>query len=172
MDKEHQTIHPTTPMATHHYPDHVPGATKFRRLLKTTRKVVTYTNSTSFAVFCDGVSACVLPARYIDHIRRFIWREDAIRLVLNHNNVVDIPELLEENITLVLWYMDNVFDRLVTESNLERAATAPFRSDVFENYLIIEYWVRRHEPKNITRFRKQNSRNLDRSSLKDCGKSN
>lgn len=159
-----------TSMATAHYPNHVPGATKLNRLLKTTRHVVQYNHTPSFAVFSDGASACQLPQRYLDHLRRFVWREEAIRLVLRHRNELDLPEILEDNLKMVLWYMDCLFDRLAAEANQDRNMNAAFRSDIFENYLIIEYCVRRHEPKAITKFRSESQIVLDRTSLKRCGK--
>lgn len=163
-------------MATFHYPDHVPSAAKVKRLLGFEKGVSIDRRSSIFAVELDGFSVCKLPDHYLDDMRRFIWREEAIRFVLSLEKQLNIPETLADNLKMVLWYMDTLFNHIVRDAASLMEYNSPedmmkFRNDTFDNYLLIEYWVRRHEPKNITKFRSTNDRNLDRSSIDQCSES-
>ncbi|KAF8435842.1 hypothetical protein L210DRAFT_934798 [Boletus edulis BED1] len=155
-------------MATVYYPDHVPGKVKLARLLKMKRDVVTYENSSNFAVHSRGQPTCFLPGYYLDHMNRFIWREEAIRLVLQFRNQLDISDELEGNLKMVLWYMDDVFDRILAETEGNSVAYAILHSDIFDSYSVIEFFVRRHEPKSVVTFRRREDINLDRARIDDC----
>ncbi|KAG9318960.1 hypothetical protein JVU11DRAFT_1075 [Chiua virens] len=109
--------------------------------------------------------ACLLPKRYLRPLECFLWWESAICLVLHHINVLEVPEDLHENLKMVLWYMDNIFNQIIRTSDLKITDATDFASAVFNDYLRIEYLVRCHEPKHVTKYQRENALNLDRSVL-------
>ncbi|KAI5985431.1 hypothetical protein F5J12DRAFT_787391 [Pisolithus orientalis] len=56
-----------------------------------------------------------LPHHYYKPIQAFTWREKVIWLVLHFKKEVEVEELLVENLTMILAYMNRVFIQVVAE---------------------------------------------------------
>ncbi|KAG6369567.1 hypothetical protein JVT61DRAFT_14272 [Boletus reticuloceps] len=155
-------------MATLLFPDHLPlnGGTLIH--INTRREIQRFADNVAFGITVEGETARILPIHYLDHIRRFFWREDCIRLVLQFYAKIIIPSDLEENLQLVLAYMDEVFKCFVAEFPPYSELLPTSRSKTFDNYLKIEFWVGRHEPTHVRDYRRSNERNLDRSDITEC----
>ncbi|KAI6155863.1 hypothetical protein BKA82DRAFT_4011275 [Pisolithus tinctorius] len=110
-----------------------------------------------------------LPHHYYEPIQAFTWREKAIRLVLRFKKKgeVQVEEPLVENLTMILAYMNRVFVQVVVEAKKVKRTdrTLDWRSPTFDNYLLIEYFVRRHEPAQVRNYRRNNDHNINRASI-------
>jgi len=158
-------------MATLHFPDHVPKGVKLGRLLSTRRIVRVYENTSLVDVETNGDVLMSLTERYVKHIQYFVWREDTIRLVIHFARQLKIETELENNLKMILWYMDEVHNAIVDQSDPDITEDSPFRSPVFDSYLFIEYFVGRHEPLNVRQYRRDQDRNIDRGDIMECGES-
>ena len=98
-----------------------------------------------------------------------MWREDCLRLVLHLHKEIDISDQLHKNLKMILWYMDEVFKRFVAELPKRLNENDASRSQTFDRYLKVEYWVGRHEPVNVRNYRRSNNQNIDRSVVTELG---
>lgn len=157
-------------MATSYYPNDVPTTQTLRRLLETHRKVWSDAHSRVVEVAIDGKVLLVLPDSYHAHLQRFVWREEAIRLVLAHEEELELSEDFVDNITMFMWYMDNVFKRMMIESGPKvKKAESSYHSPTFDNYLLVEHCVRRHEPVNVRAWRRTTDVPFEDFNVHECG---
>ncbi|KAI6096127.1 hypothetical protein F5141DRAFT_1067849 [Pisolithus sp. B1] len=108
-----------------------------------------------------------LPGSYCNHMRHFVWRENAIWLVLSRSDDLKVEEGLSEMLKKVLWYMGGIFERICVESRKATAREPEWHSETFDSYLQIEYYVLRHEPWLIREFRHNHDMNINRCKVKD-----
>ncbi|KAI6140227.1 hypothetical protein BKA82DRAFT_4019520 [Pisolithus tinctorius] len=103
------------------------------------------------------------------HVRLSPGEKKAIRLVLRFKKKgeVQVEEPLVENLTMILAYMNRVFVQVVVEAKKVKRTdrTLDWRSPTFDNYLLIEYFVRRHEPAQVRNYRRNNDHNINRASI-------
>ncbi|KAN0101315.1 hypothetical protein V8E55_001299, partial [Tylopilus felleus] len=117
----------------------------------------------------DGKVLLVLPDSYHAHLQRFVWREEAIRLVLAHEEELELSEDFVDNITMFMWYMDNVFKRMMIESGPKvKKAESSYHSPTFDNYLLVEHCVRRHEPVNVRAWRRTTDVPFEDFNVHEC----
>ena len=152
-----------------YYPNKAPTDQTLRRLLRTHRRVRIDTHSASIQVIQDSVVVLSLPTSYRVHIQRFVWRERAIRLVLDHAEELELADDLEVNLSMIMLYMDNVFRRIATESTSAFVQEPTYRSTTFDSYLLTEYHIRRHEPMYVREWRRDNDDVLELASVDECG---
>lgn len=158
-------------MATAYFPRTVPMSRKTQKMIDTRRTISTFVDSQIFDVNVNNRPVASFPRHYLQHIRRFIWHEDSIRIVLRLGDQLNIPCELENNIKMILWYMDEVFKRLVAEIPRRIQDTAEYHSRTFDSYLKIEYWVGRHEPTHLRDYRRANDLNIDQTNVDQFGES-
>ena len=133
----------TFQMVTILYPENIPSKQKLKRLLATRRQVSVDSKSKLVCITVSGRTVLTLSQhRYLVHIQHFLWREDAIRLVLHYSAQLDISEELSDNLKMCLWYMDLVMEGMISESGPTVTDKSTFQSKVFDWYLVLEYWVR------------------------------
>ena len=157
-------------MPTILFPENIPSKQKLKRLLATRRQVTIDNKTNLVCVAVNGRTMLTLPLQhYLIHIQHFLWREDAIRLVLHYSAQLNVSEELSDNLKMCLWYMDLVMEGMISESGPTVTDKSTFRSEVFDWYLVLEYWVRRHEPLKVREFRRNSDRNLNHSSTNECG---
>lgn len=137
-------------MAALFFPKSVPNARTLSYLLDIEREYVVAQNGQ--LILEPGHSQLIMPTMYQKTMASFLWRDAAIRSVLLHAGELKIPSTLTDNLTMVLWYMDDVFNATLREFKSSTVMNADFRSKTFDQYLTIEYWIRRHEPKNVNAF--------------------
>ncbi|KAI6137533.1 hypothetical protein BKA82DRAFT_4023803 [Pisolithus tinctorius] len=110
-----------------------------------------------------------LPHHYYEPIQAFTWRGKAIQLVLRFKKKgeVEVEEPLVENLTMILAYMNRVFVQVIVEAKKVKCTdrTLDWCSPTFDNYLPIEYFVRRHEPAQVRNYRRNNDHNINRASI-------
>lgn len=99
----------------------------------------------------------------------FLWREAVIRLILRFRDQLSLEKPLEDNLIFILQYMDNVFKRVSQEASGLQGTEADFHSTTFDEYLLIEYHVRRHEPVEIRKFRRAHDININWMKVEECG---
>jgi hypothetical protein len=157
-------------MTSLHFPESVPGNETVQRLVAIRRKIQTFGDDHNFGIFVNQEVEGLFPIYYLDHIRRFFWREDCLRMVLHFCNTSILPLALQDNLRMVLAYMDEVFNNFVKEIPQEYSLMNT-RSKTFDAYLKIEFWVGRHEPPYVRQYRRANERNIDRSCVMECGTS-
>lgn len=157
-------------MTTNYYPDNVPTAQTLRRMLNTHRKVCASMERSPVDVSIEGDIVLTLPWSYRIHIQRFVWREEAIRLVLDHTRDLKLSEDLADNLKMLLCYMDNVFKRIVAESKPFVEEGSNDRNTVFDKYLRTEYLVRRHEPMKVREWKRENDTILEDGDVDGYGK--
>ncbi|KAI9449803.1 hypothetical protein HD554DRAFT_2180939 [Boletus coccyginus] len=154
-------------MATIHYPENVPTNQKLQRLLRTVRKVLVFEGSTLVDIKSDGNVMFSLPESYRDHLLRFVWREDVIRLLLTHAGELQLSEDLADNLGMLLTYMDNILKHVAKEPWRE-IGEGSYRSQLFDSYLLIECRVGRHEPTNVRAWRRNNDMALEYDDIETC----
>ncbi|KAF8438807.1 hypothetical protein L210DRAFT_3504575 [Boletus edulis BED1] len=116
----------------------------------------------------NGRYEALFPDHYLEHVRRYCWREDCIRMVLEFGDKLQIPHTLQYNLEMVLWYMDEVFNRLEAETKRDVEKDPICRSKTFDSYLKIEYWVSHHEPTHVRDYRRSHNRNINCSYVGEC----
>src|SRR6266568_5063198 len=166
--RTHPTHSQSRAMATIHFPQTAPTDARVTKLIMKRRAIHHCENSLS-QVSVDRSVVASIPSQYLDHIKRFIWREDCLRLVLHLYNVIDIPQKLHRNLKMVLCYMEEVFKCFIAEIPKELDQNNTSRSRTFDSYLKVEYWVGRHEPVYVREYRRSNDRNIDRSDVQKLG---
>ncbi|KAI6157342.1 hypothetical protein BKA82DRAFT_4346438 [Pisolithus tinctorius] len=109
-----------------------------------------------------------LPGHYYEHLQAFFWREKVIRLVLEFKEH-EVQDPLKENLTLILVYMDRIFTQVVREAkSIKGDACAPdWHSPTFDNYLLIKYHVKHHEPEMVREYRQKNACNINMENIED-----
>ena len=160
---------PTSTMATIYFPQKAPTESHANRLILKRHKIHERDKCPT-QISVDTSMVASVPPHYVDHIKRFVWREDCIRLVLHLNDEIEIPQL-EKNLKMILWYMDEVFRRFVVELPQRLDENDATRSNTFDNYLRVEYWVGRHEAVNVRDYRRSNDRNINRTNVEELGMS-
>lgn len=159
-------------MATVFYPDNIPSNTDVDLLLHTRRSLRSNRNSTNVAVIVDDRHVLNAPEQYVAHLKRFFWREDALRVILIKFMDDDALSItLEGNLKCILQYMDAVFKEFVADMGRHKGSDDAFRCRLFDHYLSIEFWVRRHEPRNVLKYRYDHEQSLDRCDALKLGKS-
>ncbi|KIO05402.1 hypothetical protein M404DRAFT_25524 [Pisolithus tinctorius Marx 270] len=108
-----------------------------------------------------------LPHYYYKPIQAFTWREKVIQLVLQFKGEEVVEELLVENLTMILTYMNRVFAQVVAEVKKVKCGdcTLDWHSPTFDNYLLIEYFVQCHEPTQVRNYRCNNDHNINHTSI-------
>ncbi|KAI5987915.1 hypothetical protein F5J12DRAFT_786986 [Pisolithus orientalis] len=82
-----------------------------------------------------------LPHHYNKPIQAFTWREKVIQLVLHSKKEVEVEELLVQNLTMILTYMNRVFVQVVAEAK------------------------KHHEPAQVRNYRCNNDHNINCTSI-------
>ncbi|KAI6137954.1 hypothetical protein BKA82DRAFT_4022119 [Pisolithus tinctorius] len=162
-------------MATQYFPSSLGSVSKSRidSVLENDRSVRLAAGNesswTSQVIGDTGDMVAQLPAHYYEHLQAFFWREKAIRLVLQFQEELEVQDRLKSNLTLILVYMDRVFTQIVREAkSTKRDARVPdWRSPTFDNYILIEYHVERHEPEMVREYRRKNNYNINMQSIDD-----
>lgn len=134
-------------MAALLFPKSVPNATTLSYLLDIERDYIL--TQRGQLILEPGHSQLIIPTLYQTTMAAFLWRDSAIRFVLSSAGELKIPSTLTDNLTMVLWYMDEVFNSTIRELKASAAMDLDLRSPTFYEYLTIEYWIGRHEPTNV-----------------------
>lgn len=151
------------------YPDHIPCVTKLAWLLKMKREIIIYLDIPFADIHLHSECIFLISKAYIKHMQCFVWRKEAIHLVLCHVDNLKIPEKLKENLRMILWYLDSVFDYVIVKTNQNITNGTSFHSETFDHYLVIKYWIYQHEPRSLTAFRKRSTINLNHWAVGHCG---
>ena len=112
-----------------------------------------------------------LPHHYGEAINAFVWREQALWLVLQFKEELCLMPNIITNFSMVLAYMDAILCRLAEEAShvKEEDRTQKWRCKVFDDYLAIEFYVSRHEPRFIRDFRRKHDLNIDCVNVAEIG---
>lgn len=95
-----------------------------------------------------------LPNVYFEHLRRFIWRQHVFMELAARKP--KIPDQLRTMIKKYIMYMDGMIEGLLTTAR-QRKGELDYRSRLFNQYLIVEYFVGRHEYDVVGRWRMENA---------------
>jgi len=155
-------------MATTYFPQKAPNDACANDLILK-RRAIQKPDGCPFQISVDSSVVVSIPSHYVRHMERFMWREDCLRLVLHLHKEIDISDQLHKNLKMILWYMDEVFKRFVAELPKRLNENDASRSQTFDRYLKVEYWVGRHEPVNVRNYRRSNNQNIDRSVVTELG---
>lgn len=179
----HKPTHTLALMATTFFPESRTGGRKLAELIENDRKtefVADQENKASnwacqvvvgFDEKRGSLRVARFPSHYMEVIRAFLWRESAIRLVLQWRAKLGVTKLMEDNLGRILKYMDTIFTRLCKEAaNVASEDRDPeWRCKVFDSYLAIEFFVGRHEPSMVREFRRHSDVNIDRVNVAQVG---
>ncbi|KAI6140222.1 hypothetical protein BKA82DRAFT_4019515 [Pisolithus tinctorius] len=140
-------------MATQYFPSSLGSVSKSRidSVLENDRSVRLAAGNesswTSQVIGDTGDMVAQLPAHYYEHLQAFFWREKAIRLVLQFQEELEIVR--------------------EAKSTKRDARVPDWRSPTFDNYILIEYHVERHEPEMVREYRRKNNYNINMQSIED-----
>ncbi|KAI6137966.1 hypothetical protein BKA82DRAFT_35137 [Pisolithus tinctorius] len=162
-------------MATQYYPSSLGFIHNLKALLKKDRHVRLAPGGSKGTIWpcqvthADNKVVMDLPHHYYKPIQAFTWREQVIQLVLRFKKKgeVEVEELLVENLTMILAYMNRVFVQVVVEAKKVKRTdhTLDWHSPTFNNYLLIEYFMWHHEPAQVRNYRHNNDHNINRTSI-------
>lgn len=88
----------------------------------------------------------LVPVRYQEHLRRFLWREMIFMEVIRRCTLREIylVATVSPLVKRYIMYMDGILEGLLTTAR-KRQDDVKYRSVLFEMYLNVEYFVGRHE---------------------------
>lgn len=145
------------------FPTSVPDSATLSQLLRTRRDYLV--GQQDVLILWPGQFHFILPELFQKHMAAFLWRESAIRLVLLYARELKLSNALADTLAMILWYMDVVFNCSLFEFQATAATSNDCHSMTFNQYLKIEYWARRHEPKFVNASPIMADPNL----ISDCG---
>lgn len=85
-----------------------------------------------------------VPIHYHEHLRRFIWRQMVFMELLTRGSDLDLAHALRPMLQRYVLYMDGIVEGLLTTAKVKKPDPG-FRSRLFDLYLVVEYYVGRHE---------------------------
>lgn len=103
----------------------------------------------------DGI---LVPSTYLVHLQHFLWRELAFMEVYLRagKQEVEIPPGLSPLLQKYIMYMDGMLEGLLTTAR-KNQSNAQYRSSLFDSYLVVEYFVGRHEYDVVGNWRLKNA---------------
>ena len=170
-------------MATIYFPESRPSEHKLAALIEDCRKIElapdhqneasSWTCQVALGFDAKGglPQVACFPSHYTEVISAFVWRENAIRLVLQFHTELRVTKLMQDNLGRILQYMDAILCCLAQEAgNVASKDRDPkWRCKVFDSYLAIDFFVGRHEPSMVRNFRRQSDLNIDRVDVAQIG---
>jgi len=111
-----------------------------------------------------------VPAFYRDHIKRFFWRHYLVITLYEHYEQKKLPKYMGSNflpyLLNVIVHMDNVIESIIRPcQTIERREVKNYRSQDFEDYLIAEYIIGRHDPNTMDDYRDVAMSNIEQLPL-------
>lgn len=155
-------------MATFLFPRKIPDTDTLYDLIHHSRDFELGANR-DITIYPGTNSQVVLPHQYQIHMGRFLWRETILRLILRFGDNIDLEKDRRDNLAMILQYMDNIFNRISDDAMGLQGTETDFRSKIFDEYLVIEYYVGCHEPFEIREFRRKFDINLNWMRVEECG---
>jgi len=98
-----------------------------------------------------------VPIAYSKHLKHFLWRQLAFIEVYNRatKQLIDIAPRLRPLLQKYILYMDGMLEGLLTTARKHQGDPG-YRSRLFDTYLVVEYFVARHEYDVVGRWRANN----------------
>lgn len=111
-----------------------------------------------------------VPAFYKDHIKRFFWRHYLVITLYEHYEQKKLPKYMGSNflpyLLNVIVHMDNVIESIIRPcQTIGRSEVKNYRSQDFEDYLIAEYIIGRHDPNTMDDYRDVAMSNIEQLPL-------
>lgn len=150
--------HPN-PITNCYFPISVPDQNELRLIL-----LVCYTLSTKKSTYgfftvkmrnCEiclpsDPSTILVPLQYKEHLHHFLWQETLFMEVVSQRTTGRLT-LSQKAMSLAdhyIMYMDGMLEGLLTTAR-KRENDPGYRSVTFDTYLVVEYFVGRHDEHNI-----------------------
>lgn len=116
---------------------------------------------------------CYIPGHYLDHVNRFLYRYYILIRLFGKFQYSRGGKFARFIPTLkrIIVHLDNVIESLIRPSKEEtkEALKTGFCRN-FDEYLITEFLIGRHNPEIINEFRSRCPKNLERINLESLGK--
>lgn len=151
-------IHTTSRMTDLFFPSEAPPLDEFRAIslacyyVQSTPKegfciVQWYSWANSQPVILESIK---VPATYYAHLRHFLWRHHIFMELISRSELIKDGVVLsthaKQMIQKYIWYMDAMGEGLMTPVRSKaNQGWCGFRSNLFDLYLLVEYYVGRHE---------------------------
>lgn len=85
-----------------------------------------------------------VPSHYYDHVRRFLWRHQLLMGVEERSSELALAVGLCRRTQCYISYLDAMIESLFVEARRPRFGH-DWRSNLFDLYLVVDYFVRGHE---------------------------
>jgi len=124
-----------------------------------------YSNETEHRVF--------LPNLYHNLLSKVLWRGD-ILMMLYRKYLKRPPKMYKSfiyDLAKILVHLDNVVESLLRPAvGLSVNEAAEYRSQSFNEFLITEFLLGRHDPAAVQEYRETYDMNIERMNLEDFGR--
>lgn len=113
-----------------------------------------------------------LPAYYVDHFIKFLFRFNLCIRLWNtyHNHKTQTTKKRLPRLLRIMCHLDNVGESIIRPSlGVPKKEIKDWRCKNFEEYLVTEYLLGRHDPKPVQDFRCVTRTNIERVPLDGLG---
>ncbi|KIM69646.1 hypothetical protein SCLCIDRAFT_84672, partial [Scleroderma citrinum Foug A] len=98
-----------------------------------------------------------VPTFYMDHIKRFFWRHYLVITLYEYYEEKKLPEYMQSFLPYllkVIVHMDNVIESIIRPCQaIARSEMKNHRFRAFDDYVITEYIIGRHDPDIMDDYR-------------------
>ncbi len=124
-----------------------------------------YTNETEHRVF--------LPGRYHEFLEKFIWRGEILMTLYRkyHKRPPKDYKPFLNRLPKIIAHLDNVLESLLRPAvGLSADEAKHYISPNFEEYLVTEFLLGRHDPDIVQEYRETYETNIERMTLEDISR--
>ena len=103
----------------------------------------------------------LIPTKYVRHLRHFLWRHHAFMEVYDRGRrqYIKVAPALSRLLQKYIVYMDGIAEGLLTTAR-HNQDNPTYRSRLFDLYLVVEYFVARHEYDIVGDWRYNNPKTI------------
>lgn len=165
-------------MSDYYWPQNMPTALHINYIAQI-RYTIHAINHNYFEVKRTSLIDCVtrhkvyLPEYYRPFFMKFLWRLYlALRLYSTfHNSQKKEVRSFRPQLLLIITHLDNVLEAFVRPAlKIDKEDMSDWRNPNFDEYLITEFLLGRHDPATVQTFRHGRKTNVERMDFADLGR--